>query len=186
MALDKPDQIKRLLSLELTGAWINEAREVPLAIIEGIQGRCGRYPSFGEEGCTWSGVIMDTNPPDNDHPLYKMFEEVRPSNWALFRQPSGLSPEAENLENLKPGYYTNLAIGKRPDWVQVYIEGHTASSSKASRSGRNITTASTARTGAAALRSQAAAADGAGFRADAGGDLRADAMCAVAGGFSRS
>ncbi|MFT8644996.1 MAG: hypothetical protein ABF821_13330, partial [Gluconacetobacter sp.] len=37
-ALDRPDQVGNLLSLELTGAWVNEAREVPWAIIEAVQG----------------------------------------------------------------------------------------------------------------------------------------------------
>ena len=62
-ALDRPADVKKLLSLELTGAWVNEAREVPKAIIDGLQGRVGRYPSMREGGCTWSGLMMDTNPP---------------------------------------------------------------------------------------------------------------------------
>jgi hypothetical protein len=28
-ALDRPDHIRNLLSLDLTGAWVNEAQEVP-------------------------------------------------------------------------------------------------------------------------------------------------------------
>src|SRR5262249_16787053 len=39
--LDREDQIKDLLSLDLTGAWINEAREIPWAVIDAIQGRLG-------------------------------------------------------------------------------------------------------------------------------------------------
>jgi hypothetical protein len=171
-ALDKPQQVKKLLSLELTGAWVNEAREVPLAIIEGLQGRCGRYPSFREEGCTWSGLIMDTNPPDNDHPWYKMFEETRPSNWALFRQPSGGRRRPRTSRISSPATTPAWRSANGPIGSASISTGSTASSSKASRSGRNITTASIAAHRAAALRSQAAAAGGAGFRADAGGDLR--------------
>ena len=29
LALDRPEDVKKLLSLELTGIWINEAREIP-------------------------------------------------------------------------------------------------------------------------------------------------------------
>lgn len=43
-ALDRPDQVSNLLSLELTGAWINEAREVPKVIFEALQGRVGKIP----------------------------------------------------------------------------------------------------------------------------------------------
>ena len=41
-ALDKPDDIKKLLSLEITGAWINEAREIPKAIMDMLIGRGDR------------------------------------------------------------------------------------------------------------------------------------------------
>lgn len=51
-ALDRPDDIKKLLSLELTGAWINEAREVPKPVLDMLQGRVGRYPSKREGGPT--------------------------------------------------------------------------------------------------------------------------------------
>lgn len=122
-ALDRPDQVDNLLSLELTGAWVNEAREVPWSIVNALQGRVGRYPSKREGGCTWYGVFMDTNPPDEDSDWFKVFEETRPENAAVFKQPSGLSPEAENLDHLPDGYYDNLQLGKDPDWVKVYVHG---------------------------------------------------------------
>ena len=34
LALDRPEDVKKLLSLELTGIWINEAREIPKSIID--------------------------------------------------------------------------------------------------------------------------------------------------------
>lgn len=122
-ALDKPDHVKNLLSLELTGAWVNEARDVPLAIINALQGRVGRYPSKIEGGASWFGIWMDTNPPDDDSWWYKLFEEVRPENAELFKQPSGLSEEAENTPFLPKDYYKNMAIGKDKDFVDVYIHG---------------------------------------------------------------
>ena len=122
-ALDRPDQVSNLLSLELTGAWVNEAREVPRQIWDALQGRVGRFPSFREEGSTWFGVIGDSNPPDDDHWIYRMFEEERPDNAAIFKQPSGRSEEAENLPNLPPDYYKNLAAGKGDDFIKVYIDG---------------------------------------------------------------
>jgi len=122
-ALDRPDQIGNLLSAEYTGAWVNEAREVPFEIIEGLQGRVGRYPSARAGGATWHGIIMDTNPPDDDSWWYQLFEETRPENARIFKQPSGLSPEAENTANLPANYYANLAEGKDSAWVDVYING---------------------------------------------------------------
>ena len=34
LALDKQEDVKKLLSLELTGVWINEAREIPKSIVD--------------------------------------------------------------------------------------------------------------------------------------------------------
>lgn len=124
-ALDRPDHVKNLLSLELTGAWVNEAREVPWTIIEALQGRVGRYPAVREGGCKWAGIIMDTNPPDVDSRWFKFFEEQgHPEHFAkIFKQPSGLSPDAENLKNLPEDYYERLAMGKEDEWVKVYVKG---------------------------------------------------------------
>lgn len=122
-ALDRPDQVSNLLSLEVTGAWFNEAREIPQTIIEAMDARIGRYPSKRDGGATWFGMLMDTNPPDEDSYLYKMFEKVRPDNWEIFKQPSGLSTHAENLKNLPKGYYINLAKGKSEMYKRIYIHG---------------------------------------------------------------
>ncbi len=122
-SLDSPDDVKKLLSLELTGAWLNEAREIPYAIVKAIRGRLGRYPARRDGGASWYGLIMDTNPPDEDHWWYRVFEEERPAGWEVFHQPSGLSPEAENRENLPPTYYEDMMQGADEDWIRVYVHG---------------------------------------------------------------
>lgn len=122
-ALDRPDDVKKLLSLELTGAWINEAREVPKPVLDMLQGRVGRYPSMREGGASWYGVILDTNPPDSDHWFYKLFEEDKPDGFKLFHQPSGIGPQAENIDNLPAKYYSNMMAGKDKEWINVYVHG---------------------------------------------------------------
>ena len=124
-ALDKPTDVKKLFSLELTGAWINEARELPKQIMDMLIGRLGRYPRKveGKGGPTWHGLILDTNPPDSDHWWYKLFEVDAPDTFALFKQPSGVSEEAENIENLPKGYYKNMQAGKDAEWINVYVHG---------------------------------------------------------------
>lgn len=91
-ALDKPQDIRNLLSLELTGAFFNEAREIALPIVNAMRGRIGRYPpknSDGSGGATWHGIWMDTNPPDIDHWFYKMFEITRPQFCATCKDRQG-------------------------------------------------------------------------------------------------
>lgn len=121
-ALDTPKDLRKLLSLEVTFCWFNEAREIPWSVIDLMQTRIGRYPSMRDGGATWDGIWLDTNPPDDDSKFYKIFEELRPEGYRLFRQPGGTSPEAENVQNLKKGYYDILARGKEKDWIKVYID----------------------------------------------------------------
>lgn len=147
-ALDRPEHVKKLLSLELTGAWINEAREVPYTVVKMLSGRVGRFPSMRDGGPTWSGVIMDTNPPDDDSWWYKLFEEEKPANARIFKQPGGRDRFAENLghwedkhgnctghypwekgggtwvPHLKKDYYETLATlnASDPLWVKVHVD----------------------------------------------------------------
>ena len=124
-ALDRAEQVRDLLSAEYTGAWFNEYREISKAVFEGMDGRIGRYPAKKDGGCRWRGIIMDTNPPSERSFWYEYFEKVRPNNAYLWKQPSGLSAQAENLPHLDGGqkYYTELAKGKDELYVKVFIRG---------------------------------------------------------------
>lgn len=152
IALDRPDDVRKLLSLELSDAWINEAREVPKAILDGLTGRVGRFPPRdGEFGCTDPQILMDTNPPDADHWWYVLAEQdvssernrlmheatmeiqaklradgvLRPDQmlYQFFAQPGGETEQAENLDHLPPGYYLKAKAGKDPEWIKVYVNG---------------------------------------------------------------
>jgi hypothetical protein len=115
----KADQ-QRLLSLNLTGAWVSEFREIKMDIIDALSGRLGRFPSAGVRP-TWHGIVAESNPPDEDSEWYTKLEIELPPNWSFYRQPSGLSPEAENVENLPPDYYENLAANANEDWVNIHV-----------------------------------------------------------------
>ena len=133
LALDRPKDVKKLLSLELTGVWFNESREIDKSLVDGADGRIGRYPAKRDRGPGWHGMILDTNMPDDDHWLYHLAEEEQPKGWAFFSQPPGMlptgdgqyrrNPEAENIENLPDGYYENLLPGKSREWIKVYVLG---------------------------------------------------------------
>ena len=151
LALDRPEDVKKLLSLELTGVWVNEAREVPKSIIDACTMRVGRFPSMREGGPSWSGVIADTNAPEEDHWWPIMAGEVpipdhipreqalmlrRPDNWEFFTQPAAMlevkgedgaivdyerNNLAENQQHMMKAYYSNLIRGKTKSWIDVYV-----------------------------------------------------------------
>jgi hypothetical protein len=113
--------------------------------------RVGRYPSMKDGGCTWTGVIADTNAPEEDHwwpimsgevpvPDHIPKEEakmlVKPDNWLFFTQPPAmhenkdqdgnvtayyLNDNAENKINMRSDYYTNIVQGKTKSWIDVYV-----------------------------------------------------------------
>lgn len=72
LPLDRPKDVRRLLSLELTGAWVNEAREIEFGFISNLAGRVGRFPGKSIAPLTWDGIIMDTNPPSTRHWWYDL------------------------------------------------------------------------------------------------------------------
>jgi hypothetical protein len=146
LALDRDEDVEKLKSLELTGVWINEASETRKSILDMATSRVDRYPATVEGGATWTGIIMDTNPPDTDHFWYDMAEVSKPKGYEFFSQPPALlkvvkppdakgldsapewvpNPEAENVENFKSGYdyYFRQLPAKTPEWISVYVEGN--------------------------------------------------------------
>jgi hypothetical protein len=133
-ALDHPGDIGKLLSLEITGAWVNEARAVPKGLIDALDDAVGRYPPIIEGGATWAGIMMDTNPPDDDHWWYKLSEEERPEGWEFWKQPGALierdgefipNPKAENLEFIRGGinWYLDRVPGKKKEHILCYYCG---------------------------------------------------------------
>lgn len=118
---DVEDQ-KRLLSSQLTGAWMSEGIEIDVDLVPAICGRVGRYPALADGGPTWYGVIVDTNMPTIGSPWWEMFENI-PPDWQIFLQPGGLEPAAENLQNLPGGrgYYERLARSPNQAWVDRYV-----------------------------------------------------------------
>jgi hypothetical protein len=128
-ALDDADDVANLNSLEVTFAWFNECRDIHPDIVDAMSKRVGRYPSAKDGGPTWFGMWGDTNPPTMDTWWYYQMEHLDPrdgvspldNGWEVFKQPSGRSPFAENIENLPEGYYDTT--GRSEEYIRVYIDG---------------------------------------------------------------
>lgn len=160
LPLERPDDVRRLLSLDLTGAWINELREIPREIVTQLRRRCGRFPPVSDLRRSdsdpvrdrWTGIICDSNvPAQSDHWLCHWVglseppDHLPPAEAALLRRPEGVSvflqppavipvrdgsgevvafdlnPDAENLSNLRDGYYRAQISGSSLSEILVML-----------------------------------------------------------------
>lgn len=138
-ALDDAADISNLLSLELTMAELSEFRELSREIVEGLDGRIGRYPSARDGGATYAGIFGDSNMPMEGSWWERMIHGrdpddsrvLKPNGWKVFTQPAAMlkqadgsfipNPLAENVENLPKGYYENLVIGKSDEYIRTFV-----------------------------------------------------------------
>lgn len=139
--LEDADDQARLLSMQLTGAWLSECIEMDISVLAPLSGRLGRFPSAAKGVPTWNGWIADTNFPTEMTPWHTFMEDP-PANVQIFKQPSGMSPNAENLNWLAQNantiklpvdhparlaqgrtYYERLVemYGDQSDWVKRYV-----------------------------------------------------------------
>jgi hypothetical protein len=165
LALDIEKDVRKLLSLELTGVFINEAREISFSVLKAARERIGRYPSWAddyspvdlpkgvEHPCKRKFIVMDTNPPDDDHWWYQLAEnghlsgvneiefhkEQTASVFDFFHSPPPLikvsdgskstykpNPKAENIAFLPGGfdYYLDMIPGNTEDHINVMVLGN--------------------------------------------------------------
>jgi len=123
-ALDSPKDVRDLLSLELTGAHCDEAREIHQDVVKGLLGRVGRYPSRKATGMdpfiTPPQVVLTTNYPSTQHWLYRDFVSAPIDGYTIYEQGQG-----ENKHNLREGYYEDLAkdYATRPDLLKTLVQG---------------------------------------------------------------
>lgn len=132
LAMDKPDDERKLKGLEATGLYFNELSELKLQHVTTAMGRLGRFPkkrSHPRSGKTifesaWQGAIADSNLCEEGHWMHEACEVETPSGWRFFRQPGALVEtsdgrfvpnfgKAENIGNLTEGfgYYLNNVSG---------------------------------------------------------------------------
>lgn len=134
--LDTPDDVARVLSLELTFAIIDEFVQIPEEIVNALSARLGRYPAKKDGGATNWGMWGSSNTETEDNWWYTHLHDTakvwqytgkpRPDdapNATYYLQPSGFAPNAENLDYLPGGaaYYVNQAQGKSDAWIGQFV-----------------------------------------------------------------
>jgi len=129
---DRPEDIKKFKSLEITGYWIDESIEVAEDIKLMLKNRIGRFP----KQCPERYGIETTNPPDIEHETYFQFKWLtdvpgptpeRKFKWQQLKENhvGFWQPPDENIANLPPNYYKNLIFdyAGNQDWIDRYVKG---------------------------------------------------------------
>lgn len=120
--LDDPENQNRLLSLQLTGAWLNEFIELDPDLVPPIAGRLNRYPSAAQGGATWAGMVGDSNMPNAGSRWHEHLDLKVPEDWGVHFQPGGLSPGAENLNYLAQSSRTLALPMNHPERIEAGLE----------------------------------------------------------------
>lgn len=146
IALDDDADAVKMRSLDISMGWISEASETTKFNFTTLCGRIGRFPAVKDGGCTFPGVILESNPPSVDHWIYEVFEQQKPPNYAIFHQPPGVLelpranpsdpiqyvanlgqkegvPCAENLKWLPRDYYMQQVPTADRNFIRVYLMG---------------------------------------------------------------
>jgi hypothetical protein len=107
LALDKPEDVRKLRSTEYTGIAFNELAFIEKPLFDEAGSRL-RFPGkehVGAEGSQWHGVIADSNAPDEDHWLAWMTGQIDlppgltdeeaqqfkwPEHWGFHFQPAAV------------------------------------------------------------------------------------------------
>lgn len=146
IALDKPEDVRKLRSTEYTGGAYNELPFIEKELFDEGTSRL-RYPGAQHGGSAYHGIIADANAPDEDHWLAWMTGQIDlppnltederaqfawPEGWGFYKQPPGVlekrdgkgvvigyevNPNAENIHNLPPNYYAKMIPGKTKAWI---------------------------------------------------------------------
>ena len=146
--LDTPDDVARVLSLEVNFAIFDEFVQIHKEIIEAMSARLGRYKLPDGTKPTVYGMWGSSNPSTEDNWWYDYLHDTQvverinvfedrdarvkqneidgfvDRKARYFVQPSGMASDAENLENLPGGrqYYVDQMVGKSEAWIKQFID----------------------------------------------------------------
>lgn len=139
-SLDEAKDVRKLLSLQLSFAVIDEFRELHPDVFQQLQGRLGRFPDkrmvrpdksrnfpggcVYDDGTDARRLWGASNPPDMGtfwEEFITRAVEGEFENVHVTIQPSALSEDADWLQFLPDDYYKTLVEGKPEEWVDIYV-----------------------------------------------------------------
>jgi hypothetical protein len=106
-----------VLGNEFTDCYLNEWPTLPWRLFKALGDRVGREPPIEISGRT-GRFFGDGNAPDVLSDIYREFYELERAGYKLFQQPSGLAPDAENIQAVTREYYLNtISLNQDAPWI---------------------------------------------------------------------
>jgi len=125
LAMDGENIIDNLMSFEASFAWINEARAIERSdIVNMVLSSCGRFPSKDEEGCPAKFVVMDSNPPDENHWWYHADMVERPDGWGFYTQEPPLNYLLEGQRSFFTHNVSDYEPNPRATYANIQNSGY--------------------------------------------------------------
>lgn len=144
MALDRPEDIRKLRSGQFTGFYFNELQYIPKEIFDEAESRTGRFPSPADGFASWDGVLFDLNEPEEDHWLVQMTGEVAfpedmpaderarlvwPKDWKYYVQPPALvevfGPDGKTIVGYRINPLAENTRWLKPTYYPQKVQGKT-------------------------------------------------------------
>lgn len=134
VALGDQSAEEALGGYEPTAFLLEEAPNLNPDVFVFARGRAGRFPDMADGGPTWRGTTLTMNSPEMGNwcfegvpdsegdERFEGFWGALPPGFEFFQQPSGLSPQAENLTNLPEAYYQRACVGQAKWWIERFIK----------------------------------------------------------------
>jgi hypothetical protein len=76
LTLDNDEDVRKLYSLDVTGAWINEVRFIPKVVLDVLAERVWRFPSKKRVPCTWGARKRSKKKPTLRHQVFDRMSRV--------------------------------------------------------------------------------------------------------------
>lgn len=103
---------------ETTDIWLEEADQFSELVFNNALLSLGRFPAERAGGAICPTLFCITNAPLQGSWMHiKIIESQFRRGVEYFNQPGGLSPDVENLHNLRPTYYTDAIRFLKDKWV---------------------------------------------------------------------
>jgi hypothetical protein len=121
LSLNSEEDIEKLRGMALTFAYIDEIQYLSERLVLAVLERLNRYPAQKEgASITWTGLVGGTNPPDDQHWIYRTFEEASIPSFKIFKyEPAVIKVDEPTAESFPSRNGTHYIKNVAADYVSI-------------------------------------------------------------------